>query len=31
VRKQQIFVAFVPRWCQMKINKNEAAGGHGPP
>jgi hypothetical protein len=31
VRKQQIFVAFVPGWCQMKKSKNEAAGGPSPP
>jgi hypothetical protein len=31
VGKQQTFVAFAPRWFQMKKNKSEAAGGHGPP
>jgi hypothetical protein len=30
VRKRQIFVAFAPRWCQMKKNKSEDAGGRGP-
>jgi hypothetical protein len=27
VRKQQIFVAFVPRWCLRKKTKTEASGG----
>jgi hypothetical protein len=27
VRKQQIFVASVPRWCLKKKIKTEAAGG----
>jgi hypothetical protein len=27
VRKQQIFVAFVPRWCPKKKIKTEASGG----
>jgi hypothetical protein len=31
VRKQQTFVVFVPRWCQMKKSKNEVAGGLSPP
>jgi hypothetical protein len=27
VKKQQIFVAFVPRWCLKRKTKTEAAGG----
>jgi hypothetical protein len=31
VRKQQIFVDFVLRWCQKRKLRNEALGGCCPP